>query len=351
MSMTQHTHWLVVAMLLSWPSVSKAAQVEANIKGDLFRWHSAQVSGGSVVPSFWDIPIGLPAAEQVIVGGVSNTQEQTVRVSLGGTTVGLPITLKGMEYRLSSNAREQAVSGGTATTKTKDTLGQVVTGRGAGNKLVTLSRVETPFTHYRPVIQPVNTQTWAQAFRKAGASNGQYRGVLPVTATYDYVRGGVRVRQTLMLSLAVVVDYTAQHLSAVNVTGEDAMTVTYQYPLLASGETTYTITATGRFTNGVWMGLMPSTHGGDFVLTSSDPDNNAEIKYNVTCITGCESNQQMVIEGKPNINNTSKRTKITAVNAPQARAQLKVNFDRVPLSEVRGGVYTGAFTLMFEASI
>lgn len=338
----------VVALLSGWHVASHAAHVEGRITGDKWYWASAEAQSSGVVPSLWEIPVSLPVADSVILGGALNSTEQTITMSSRGTSVALPISVKGMQYRLSSVAESRNTPGGDASTSVNGNEAEVL-GDGVSNLSIKLKQTETPFTHYRPVLAPIDTNAWVQAFSRANAERGIYHGVMPVVAVYDYIRDGIRARQVLNFTLKLTVDYGPEILSEVTVSPNNTMTATYHYPDLVSGELTYTVTATGYFTDGVWMGLVAPTEKPYFSLTSSDPDNTDEIKYTVQCTSGCSGKDLLIDDGVPKIDNSNNRAQITAVKAKQAVAQLRVNFDRKPL--VKSDYYSGSFVLMFEARI
>ncbi|MDC4167375.1 hypothetical protein LDP52_01365 [Photobacterium damselae] len=342
--------FLITIYFLYIPS-TVAADIQVSIKGDKLSWISANSTSVGLVPSLWDIPVSLPPASQVILGGPSNISEQIINVSQqNGKSVSIPITVKGMQYRLSSYSNAESIDNGTSTAVVNGLENSVI-GSGVSNVVIILSNLESPFTHYRPIIAPINIDNWLTAFKSAGATNGIYRGTIMISIPYDYYRNGIRIRNTLSLPVTITIDYVAQILNDVTVTGSNAMTTTYHYPLLISGETTYTINATGFFSNGVWVGLSPLTNGENYYsLRSLNPNNTDEIKYNVTCISGCDgTNNQIIINGVPQINSASTRAKILGTNTTQTSAKIRVDFDRVPI--VSNDTYVGKFILMFEVDV
>lgn len=327
-----------------------AAQMHANIKGETLTWLSANSNGAGVSPSLWEIPLALPTGNKVVFGGPTDTSEQriTFTQTSGAKQVVLPLTLKGLEYRVSSVGAISNVGGGTSTATLKGSSVNVV-GAGISSLLIELDSTQSPFTHYRPILSNIDSSVWAQAFRDARAPSGRYQGLLPYTAVYDYYRGGIRIRNTIVSQLVVFIDYRGQELSSIEVEGTGEMTATYHYPSLVSGEAYYTIKANGYFTDGVLVGLIPPSGKPYFSLKSGEVSNTDEIKYSVTCVSGCSENRQIIIDGEPITNNSTKRTKIDATNVEQATAKLRVSFDRQPL--VENDTYNGSFVLMFEAKI
>ncbi len=324
-----------------------ASQLEINIKGTRYQSVSVDKILDGQAPSFWDIPQSLPVAEFVIPGGPSNVGAQLVNVSLGGTSVKLPITVKGMIYKLSSNVGSADNASGAAVSQVfGDSV--LVTGSNAGNKIIELDRLENPITHFRPYLSEINESEWIDAFKNAKAKKGRYQGSIPIIAFYDYIRDGIRIRYTLTFSLSVVVNYAPQFLFDVVVEGNNRMEVKYHYPLKVSGETTYEITAKGFFTNGVWIGLV-DPEGSYFSLKNASGDK--EIKYSVICMTGCDGERIFIDEGKKNIGFMNNRSSMIGSNTERATATLKVSFNPVAEPEFRGETYFGKFILMFEARI
>lgn len=327
-----------------------ATHVEASLQGDHWRWTSVENNSIGLLPSLWDIPVNLPVADKVILGGVDNIAEQTLTVSKDSSRVNLPITLKGVQYRIASNARVEKLIGATSTAIVNG-LQVDVMGSGASNIEIHLEHTSSPVTHFRPIIAPVTTNVWVDAFSNANAERGMYQGILPFVVTYDFVRNGIRLRQLMKSQIFIKIDYAPEILSDVIISPSDAMTVTYHYPQLVSGETTYLIEAAGYFTDGVWIGLQAPTKSGDkpFSLTSSDSGNVDGLPYTVRCISGCSGNTLLIDDGQAVTTTTANRPVMNATNSKIATARLRVSFERKPL--VKNGRYSGTFTLIFEARI
>lgn len=339
--------WGVALAVAVTPFFGWAAEFSASIKGRQVQWLSLSSVTEGQAPSYWDIPLNLPAARTVIPGGVTNTEAQRITVSFGSKAVQLPITIKGMSYRVSSVASEATIPGSSKTTRAGNEV--FVTGNGIGDKAVTLNALESPITHYRPYLSTIDSAVWDLAFKNANAPKGRYQGTLPVTALYDYIRDGVRIRYTLVFSLTVKVDYTPQFLHEITVAGNDAMILEYHYPLKVSGRTSYEVTASGYFADGVWVGLVGPDSGEHFSLKSATTDK--AIKYSVICRQGCVGDNRIIANGQPIINTTTKRARIEASEVERARATLEVSFDPISELEFKGDTYTGKFTLLFEARI
>ncbi len=341
------SRWFVVVMLMMMPFCSDASEFSATVRGDRFQWESLNTISDGMVPSYWDLPLNLPVAHAVIPGGVANASSQTLFVSSNGKTVSLPITIKGMVYRVSSVASSiNDASGNAVTTSAGNEV--TVAGTGAGKLRVELSKLESPITHFRPLISNIDEDAWVQAFRSAGAGKGVYNGSLPIVATYDYLRDGVRIRNTLTFALSVSINYAPQFINTLEVDGLNSMKLEYHSGFLVSGKTSYDITATGYFNNGIQVGLIAPANG-YFSLAASGDKLGKEILYSVRCTLGCESNHDFILDGAPQINTSSNYAIISGGDPTQANARLEVRFDPVSLDEYKGDTYSGHFVLVFEA--
>ncbi|WP_305816452.1 hypothetical protein [Photobacterium leiognathi] len=337
-------------IVLLYQLPARAVSVELGISGDRLKWFSANKLGSNIAPSQWELAMMLPVSEKIILGGVLNNDVQNLELkSHEGTTVIVPIQLAGVEYKLSSYNGQELITGGTAQAQLSGGTNASVSGKGISNTVVNLLRTETPFTMYRPLIKKINSTEWINIFRDSGAVSGRYQGRLPVSALYDYYRGGVRIRNHINMFIDFAVTYKRQILSDIVVTPLDTLETKYHYPSLVSGQTTYKITAKGYFTDGVWIGLAPLTGASHYSLKSNKLENNDEIKYSVICDTGCEGNNQFIINGHPQIDNASNRAILSASDTDVATADIRVFFERVPM--VASDTYYGSFVLLFEARI
>ena len=337
----------VASVLLAlWSMAGHAADIEGHLVGEKLQWRSATAVAGGITPALWDLPINLPTGSSVIPGGVQNAQTSLTLHGPDGVAVQVPLSISGIEYRLSSVNGQKPVTGTAHTTISGD-MAQTL-GTGTGDVNVILSHDEAPFTHYRPVLKPIDAAALAQAFKQAKATQGTYSGNVNITVPYDYYRDGVRVRNTLVMPLHVVVVYQPATLDDIQVKGDGVIAAEYHGYKKVSGHTMYTVTATGNFPNGVLMGLQPPTDG-QFHLTSTEPDS-GEINYNLTCVTGCDT-QQLIVNGVAKIDNSDHKATILAPNPTQAQARLKVDFNNQPMDTLKSGTYRDTFVLMFEAGL
>ncbi|MGV3003257.1 hypothetical protein [Vibrio sp. E150_018] len=333
---------------ISYHSYLYSSEINIDIKGDRIDNSSLENKANGQVPLYWDIPINLPSAEYVIPGGIVNNDIVELSLTNKSTRVIVPISIQGMMYRLANYVDSSDESTGTAITSVygKDIL---VTGKGNGSHVFRLNKLSNPITHYKVYFSKIDGKVWYDSFNKSHAKSGVYNGNINVTATYDYIINGVRVRQLLPININFTVDYTPQYINLVDVNGQDSMDIKYHFPLKVSGETTYMITATGFFPNGLWLGLLPPNN--EYFSLISNKGDKKEIKYDATCTSGCVGNNKIIVDGEPIINTTTKRIVIDSENQIRAMAKIKVSFEPVSEEYFKGSTYTGQFTLLFEARI
>jgi hypothetical protein len=344
--------FLFAFLFVGWVMPAVSSDIAGTIKGDRLTWQSAQTTSDGLKPAIWDVPLRLPAADKVVPGGPASTAEHTLTLSGTGGSVNVPLTIVGMSYQLSSRVgtpeetagMNTVVSGSLATVK----------GAGIGNKIVTLSSLSSPFTHYRPVIKPVVASVWLAAFKTAKLNKGIYQGAINYLIPYNYYRDGVLVRNTLQTSLTIKIEYNPSQLSAVSVSGGGVISPQYYgYPeRLVGGTTAYVINATGVFPNGVRIGLKNTVSSGSrYQLLSQTTSPQTGIDYSVQCTNGCDGATQIITDGAPNINSTNNRLKMRSSNNVSAQATITVSFSNKKLNELNSDTYLGSFVLIFEAGV
>ncbi|HIF9079027.1 TPA: hypothetical protein ACX6NV_003945 [Photobacterium damselae] len=338
-----------LALVCAVSASLQASEMTAQLTGDQWTWISANTASGYLVPSLWDIPLNQPAAESIILGGPVDTSASSIQLTGTGGSVNIPVSLAGMEYRLSSMAGYQPIAGSTANTQIKGSKVFVI-GSGVGNLEVSLDSLESPITHYRPIMKNIDTNVWIKAFRDAKLPKGRYQGLMNITVPYDYYRSGTRIRNTLLLTSRIIVDYEPAVLNTISVEGDGLIDPIYHFPNTVSGKTDYVVNASGYFPNGVLMGLKPPIGGSPFYeMTGKNPGES--IKYDVTCRSGCSGKNQIIVNGQGRINTTDNRMKIDAASPTTAQARLQVSFDNKPMSEVSNDTYRDSFVLVFEAAL
>ncbi|WP_051117002.1 hypothetical protein [Vibrio campbellii] len=341
---------LLVSVLLALLSMEcHAADMEGRLVGKKLQWYSAVTVGGRTNPALWDLPINLPTGNSVIPGSVSQNRYSLDLKGPDGRSVSMPLTVSGVQYRLASFSSHEKVEGGNAQTNINGDIAQT-TGTGTGDVKIDLTSNEVPFTHYRPILEAIDGATLAKAFEQNNAKQGLYTGHVTLTVPYDYYRQGVRVRNTLVVPLYMSLNYQPARLDDITVTGDGIIAAQYHGYQRVSGETKYTLTATGDFPNGVLMGLQPSTNPDGLFHLQSDVSDSGDIKYNLTCVSGCDV-QSLIVNGVPKIDNRDNKAKILPLSRSQAKAQLKVDFTDQPMDTLKSGTYRDAFVLMFEAGL
>ncbi|MGR5235677.1 hypothetical protein [Vibrio alfacsensis] len=337
---------------------ASAAEIAAKITGDRLQWLSANSQGDDLVPSAWDLPHNLPAASKWVPGGPIN--DAPISLTFNGVGVEGSLTLnsflevRGIDYQSAPIDSATDITGSSSVTSLNGNSVTVI-GAGIANKRLTLSELGTPFTHIRPVIK-LNEAVLIHAFKDSTLSQGRYQSQTLVKVQYDYYRNGIRIRNTLSYPLSVVVHYHPAELLTIDVSPNNVIEPRYHgHPnIKVSGETQYTITATGTFVNGIWVGLRAPAAGEPyFRLKPEDMSDTTEIKYDVTCIDGCDgANIAFIQDGIGQINDSTNRAKINARNGTTAAtAVIKVGFNDKPLADLSHGTYQGSFILVFEAGL
>ncbi|WP_157830822.1 hypothetical protein [Aeromonas sobria] len=340
---------LALFALLVWNPVF-AIPVGAEIKGDTFRWTSAESSfDGGVAPSVWATPAGLVPAKSYIPGASNLPSMPISVVGPKGSSVQLTLQLKGMEYTSPNiTSVDNVTGGGSAVVTVSGSLVQVQ-GQGLGDRNVVFGSEMTPFTHARPVISLGDTAAILQAFQNANAAPGNYVGQVSIPLSYDYERNGVRIRYNWSLPLSLVIDYAPAMLNdliLVSPTG-GAMTPAYyqrggvQY---AKGQALYKGVATGIFPNGLRLFLK---NGDSYNMTGP---NSTTIPFSVVCV---QCAQQLLVDkgvmALPDLDTNG--TTIPGVNVPVINFDINIDFADVPLSTLETGAYQGRFSLLFEPNI
>lgn len=340
---------LLLAATLLWGQ-AQAMTVEADIKGDTFRWVSAQSSfNGGVAPSVWETPSQLVSASTFVPGASLLTSLPVNLVGPSGGSVSLPLTLLGMEYNSPEATGMAADSGGGSAAVTLSGSLVQVQGSGLGNQSITLSREVTPFAHARPVISLGSNTSILQAFSSANAAPGTYITQVSLPQAYEYVRAGVRVRYNWTLPLTITINYAPSVLTDVTLTSPTLGVMTARYysrggVQYTAGEAVYNGVASGYFTNGLRLRMK----AGD-IYQMSGPDTTA-IPFSVTC--GACAQPLLVNKGSLTLSDlTTTGTRIPGANAAVINFAIAIDFTDVAVSTLRTGAYQGTFSMLFEPDV
>ncbi len=329
-------------------SVLNASEMSGQLQsGRPINWNGVEHNAGEWSPAYWDIAMRLPPAQQLVPGGSeSSSPRQVSLVNESGDSVNLSVAVAGIEYRLTHDGEVSGLGTGSSTTVQGNTA--IVRGSGIGDTLIDFGEeVSTPFTHYRPILD-FSGVNWTEAFKDKGS--GEYKGSMSMTVMYDYYRDSIRVRHSLVVPLTLRVNYVANTVTHVHVTGTGEMQARYYgYPeRLVSGETLYQVSIEGTIPNGVWIGLRNSSASdGRFYLTQFDGDIGATvIPYGVRC-EGCTENSELInTSGEAQINMMNMRAKAEA-----AALNIRGSFVDAKLDDLANATYGGSFTLVFEAAL
>lgn len=340
---------LLGALVLMAGLPALAMTVEAEIKGDAFRWLSAQSAfGGGVAPSVWATPAPLVPAQSYIPGSSSVGTLPISMVGPKGSSVSLILQLYGMEYNSPEATTAIPVPGGSAMVTLSGGLVQV-RGHGGGDHRILLSREVTPFTHARPVFSLGDGADIIRAFIDAGAAPGRYVTQVNIPLAYDYERAGVLVRYNWTLPLLLTINYTPAILNDVTLTSPTGGVMTARYHnaggvQYASGDAVYNGVASGYFSNGLRLRLKT---GDNYTMTGP---NNTTIPLSVSCLQ-CE-HSLLVEKGSMTLPDLdTKGTLVPGVNVPTINFTIGVQFMDVPLTTLETGNYQGIFSLLLEPEV
>jgi hypothetical protein len=339
---------LLLAAALGWGQ-ARAMTVEADIKGDTFRWISAQSSfSGGVAPSVWATPAQLVPAGAFVPGASTLISLPVHLVGPEGDSVSLTLQLLGMEYNSPEATGITTDAGGSASVTLSGSLVQVQ-GNGLGNQRIALSREVTPFTHARPIISLGSSASILQAFSNANAAPGTYTTQVSLPQAYEYERAGVRIRHNWTLPLTITMTYAPSVLTDVTLNSPSLGMITARYysrggVSYTAGETLYYGVASGYFTNG----LRLRTKTGD-AYRMAGPDE-THIPFSVAC-NACA--QPLLVDNGvltlPDLTTTG--TRISGANVTAINFAITINFADVAVSTLRSGDYQGSFSLLFEPDV
>ncbi|MFB2928726.1 hypothetical protein [Aeromonas hydrophila] len=330
---------------------ARAIPVDANIRGDTFRWVSAQPAfGGGVAPAVWATPSAqFWSADAFVPGGPLVGEVPINLVGPAGNHVSLTLSLLGMEYNSPEADGMTPDPGGTASV-TRNGGWVQVQGHGLGNQRITLRRQATPFTHARPVISLGDNAAILQAFRTANAAAGTYITQVSLPQTFHFKRNGVRIPRDWRLPLTLSITYVPSVLADLQLSSPTAGVMTARYyrcaggGRCAAGEAVYQGVASGYFHNGVRLWL---SGGNDYRLHGPDA---TSIPFSVRC--GACDQPLLVNNGQLNgAGLTSTGTRIAGGNATRIPFNITIDFSDVALSALRTGTYQGAFSMLFEPAV
>lgn len=345
---------LLIAGTLLISSPSLAVTIDGVINGESIQWNSATYSGNRLTPAYWDVALSLPTAEAVHLGAPMK-MDRTVIFQKGSERVSTD-TLRtiGVEYRLSfpvppPQGHGRSQEGSNMLPTGVDTI--AVFGTDVDPFKMEMNNTQSPFTHYRPLIDMNNDiRTLVEDFKQAKVSAGEYISSFFLTVPYDYYRNGIRIRNTLTIPVNIKLTYNPASLTEVVVDGTGIISPIYNPDNTVDGSTIYNVTARGVLPNGVKVGLLDTLNGQPhYTLKDSASDiQGPGIKYSVTC-SSCLGGTDIIQDGVAKIDSVRKTLSIPSNDNKTATTQIEVSFKGQNLDDLNNATYTGQFTLIFSA--
>ncbi|WDG07090.1 hypothetical protein PUN50_10045 [Vibrio campbellii] len=331
--------FLCIIISMSYQCQSYSGEI--NLYEDLYNVHYMAQSYGNdtMTPLVWDIIGNTPPADAIIIGGVTNPGIHSVKMTnaFNGDEMTLDVNVLGGHWTLAPHETTQAGNGGIDV----QYLGGIayaysVKGYGIGKLRMNLKETGSPVMAVRPLISALSKLEFP--------SSGLYHGFTTVTFMADFIRDGVKFRHYIPIVLRFNFYHMQSWINSVEVIGDGVMDVINISPTTISGKTTYIVRPQGINLHGVKMELIPNSDL--YTLKSNDINNEEEIPYSVSCISGCALDRQ---------NELIKDGKAIAMSDEQLpyiygdSARLQVSFDNI--STVKPDKYSGSFTVMFKNTL
>lgn len=326
---------LILIMLFVVSNTADSATVSGKLIGQNLQWYSAISTGNNTLkPAQWiisgNISPGTMFTQQSIT--TSDSGNIDLRNNASGEVVRTKLTITGSEY-VSPNATSLSSNNGD-TTITMSGSNITASGVGVGNNVVQLSTASTPFTHYRPLFSLTNI---VNDFK--GKPAGIYVGNSTVVLTYNYVRNGITISNTITGTLVFEIEYVPSLIDSIEFEHTNKIIeIVYNLNGTVSGEVDFNGNATGIFPNGLNIEALSSINS--FSLNNGSGD---RIPYDITCIT---CNAKLVSNGNKLLQNgiiNNVNNKIDLV--------ISIGFSNILLSEITDGLYTDTVTLMFKPNL
>lgn len=331
---------LLVSLLLS-TSNSWASTLNVDLTGGVARWVNAINTGGDEkVPSFWTPTHGLTPTDKWMPGSFVTAPPSSIDVSSGGMPVTLDIEFKGFEYHTGSAGPTIAFGGVTGTVCVGSQWDNVVA-RVFGTNCVFSNLLETPnavtpYAFIRPIFS-IDDTALAAAFE--GKDSGLYRGSVSLSQFYQYYLGDIKTQYIDSQPFVLEIDHTPAFITSIDVSPPEEMKTVYGTDTV-SAKTSFVVTATGFFSNG--MKVMLKT-GEDYFLTGPSL---STIPYSIKCVGAC-SDELFVDKGAVNLDTI----KVDGAETNSINLNIDVEFESVPLDPLAVGYYRDTFTLIFEPDV
>ncbi|KGR35323.1 hypothetical protein OA39_02258 [Vibrio campbellii] len=331
--------FLCIIISMSYQCQSYSGEI--NLYDDLYDTrYMAQYQGNeSISPLIWDIVGTTPPADAIMIGGVTKPGIHSVKMTnaFNGDEFMMDVDVIGGHWTLAPHSTMASGNPGL----TVSYLGGVaysysVKGSGIGKLVMTLKETGSPVMAVRPVLNFIPVPKFP--------SSGLYHGFTTVTFMADFIRDGVKFRHYIPIVLRFNFYHMQSWINSVEVIGDGVMDVINISPTTISGKTTYIVRPQGINLHGVKMELVPNSDL--YTLKSNDINNEEEIPYSVSCISGCALDRQneLIKDGKAIAMSDEQQPYIYGDSA-----RLQVSFDNI--STVKPDKYSGSFTVMFKNTL
>ena len=345
--------FILKSSLLSLLSFSSfAVTLVGVIEGGELRWTNAREVGSYIVLSNWKPVGGLTPTSEWAPGTFLSTPNSDVTLSGPKEDVAIEFGVVGVEYGLGQAADKFVERGDTPFGARECDVLQMQNSRAmlVGTNCTTSetystgsSNVQyTPFQFVRPIIQ-ADSDAIMRAFEGIEPVAGLYTGAIFLQPTYYFTSasGTWTNRYAASVPVNVQIRFVPANLENVDIVGNGVIkpsydTVNYE----VSGETTFDITATGVFTEGIKLTLDDTDYDLEF-----ETEGVASIPYSISCSGGCE-HTELVLEGVLNQPDT-----IVTGTDTEVSFQLKVHYDDLKAGEVETGHYNDQFVIYLEEAL
>ncbi len=322
-------------------SNSWASTLNLDLTGGVARWDNAiNISGDSMVPSFWTPTQGLTPTDKWIPGGFVTLPPETITLYSGDESIDLPISFIGFQYHTGNAATKvgDSASGGSSCGSWSSPIA-TVEGQGCiFPNILTTDEVVTPYAFIRPIFK-IDSEALALTFD--GQPSGIYSGSVWIDLSYQFYLGDIKTKFIDSQPFVLQINHTPAFITSVDVTEPLEMETVYGIGSDdVSAKTSVDVTATGYFSNGLKVMLKA---GDVYELIGPDA---ASIPYSLKCVGNCDEAFFVNNEGEV-VNRTIKVTG----DDNFIFFQIDIEFDSTPLDPLTVGEYIATFTLIFEPDV
>ncbi|MGR5448050.1 hypothetical protein ACPV47_24425 [Vibrio jasicida] len=336
---------LVLGAVFISSNSSAAFYVNGDVTSGGVQWDNVVYGKGKMVPSKWGVPPALQSVVSWSAASIPSAPPSTMTLTGGSgeTSSPIPVSITGMQYNSSGIDFTQSASGLGGGCLTDEVTLPIVSVDGIGcvssTKLSTLTP-SSPFIFFRPMFD-INEMDVVSAL--SGLSEGIYSASIPISVRYYYENiYGVTTFRNINEVMIFTFDYQPVQLDDITVIGDGVMEPVYDVTQRrVSSDTTFNITATGYFNNGLVLTMPTQSYE---LENSLKPE--VVIPYNIQCnqcsVTG------LVSEG-------SLLEPVTTI-AEAGGVQTNISFDlffnyNVDGELIESGEYLDTVTFMLEPGI